>query len=176
VAALPTDVREGGGDTHRPVVRADAGYFAAELAHTAVELGCDFAVAARRNPAMWRAAASVAEADWSPAIGMHATQVAVTDYAPAGWPPHTYTIIRRVRVDAEAISTDPRSRRRRTIDRDQLALVLDGIAEHGWATSFIVTNLPTGGAGFDSPRRWRRVFGCAPTSRTASAKPSSGPG
>jgi len=96
---------------------------------------------------MWRAAASVAEADWSPAIGMHATQVAVTDYAPAGWPPHTYTIIRRVRVDAEAISTDPRSRRRRTIDRDQLALVLDGIAEHGWATSFIVTNLPTGGAG-----------------------------
>ena len=105
VAALPTDVREGGGDTHRPVVRADAGYFA-----------------------------------------------------------------------AEAISTDPRSRRRRTIDRDQLALVLDGIAEHGWATSFIVTNLPTGGAGFDSPRRWWRVFGCAPTSRTASAKPSSGPG
>jgi len=58
------------------------------------------------------------------------------------------TIIRRVRVDTEALSTDPRSRRRRTIDRDQLALVLEGAAAHGWATSFIVTNLPTGGDDF----------------------------
>ena len=131
-------------------MRADAGYFAAELAHTALGLGCDFAVAAKRNPAMWRAAAGVPEQDWSPAIGMHAAQVAVVDYAPAGWPPHTYTLIRRVRVDAEQISTDPRSRRRRTIDRDQLTLALDGQLDHAWATSFIVTNLPTGGESFDT--------------------------
>jgi len=150
VAALPTEVRDSFGDDLRPVVRADAGYFAAELAHTAVGLGCDFAVAARRNPAMWRAAATVGETNWSPAIGMHAAQVAVTDYAPAGWPPHTYTIIRRVRVDTEALSTDPRSRRRRTIDRDQLTLALDGQLDCVWATSFIVTNLPTGGDGFDN--------------------------
>jgi len=78
VAALPAEVRDSFGDTHRPVVRADAGYFAAD------------------------------------------------------------------------ISTDPRSRRRRTIDRDQLALLLEGVADHGWATSFIVTNLPTGGDGFDT--------------------------
>ncbi len=150
VAALPAEVRDTFGDDLRPVVRADAGYFAAELAHTALGLGCDFAVAARRNPAMWRAAAGVPEQDWSPAIGMHAAQVAVVDYAPAGWPPHTYTLIRRVRVDAEQISTDPRSRRRRTIDRDQLTLALDGQLDHAWATSFIVTNLPTGGEGFDT--------------------------
>jgi len=81
---------------------------------------------------------------------MSGAQVAVADYAPAGWPPGTYTIIRRVRVEAGQISTDARSRRRRTIDRYQLALVLDGVADHGWATSFIVTNLPTGGAGFDT--------------------------
>jgi hypothetical protein len=151
MAALPAEVRASFSDTHRPVVRADAGYFAAELAHTAIGLGCDFAVAAKRNPAMWRAAAGVPEHEWSPAIGMSGAQVAVSDYAPAGWPPRTYTLIRRVRIDAEQISTDPRSRRRRTIDRDQLALLLDGVAEHGWATSFIVTNLPTGGAGFDTP-------------------------
>ncbi len=52
IAALPAEVREGFGDDHRPVVRADAGYFAAELAHTAIELECDFAVVAKRNPAM----------------------------------------------------------------------------------------------------------------------------
>ncbi len=149
VAALPAEVRDSFSDTHRPAVRADAGYFAAELAHTAVGLGCDFAVAAKRNPAMWRAAA-IGEQDWSPANRMTGAQVAVCDYAPAGWPPGTYTIIRRVRVDAEQVSTDPRSRRRRTIDRDQLTLLLDGVADHGWATSFIVTNLPTGGAGFDT--------------------------
>ena len=148
VAALPADVRDSFGDNHRPVVRADAGYFAPELAHTAVGLGCDFA--AKRNPAMWRAAAGVAEQDWSPAIGMHAAQVAVSDYAPAGWPPHTYTVIRRVRIDTDTLSTDPRSRRRRTIAADQLALLLDGVADHAWATSFIVTNLPTGGTGFDT--------------------------
>ena len=150
VAALPAEVRDSFSDTHRPVVRADAGYFAAELAHTAVGLGCDFAVAAKRNPAMWRAAAAIGEQDWSPANRMTGAQVAVSDYAPAGWPPHTYTVIRRVRVDAADISTDPRSRRRRTIDRDQLALLLDGVADHAWATSFIVTNMPTGGTGFDT--------------------------
>jgi hypothetical protein len=32
-------------------VRADAGYFDATLAHTAVTAGCDFAIAAKRNPA-----------------------------------------------------------------------------------------------------------------------------
>ncbi len=100
VAALPDDVRDSFSDTHRPVVRADAGYFAAELAHTAVGLGCDFAVAAKRNPAMWRAAAAVPEHDWSAAHRMTGAQVAVSDYAPAGWPPGTYTIIRRVRIDA----------------------------------------------------------------------------
>jgi len=106
-------VRDSFGDDLRPVVRADAGYFAAELAHTAVGLGCDFAVAARRNPAMWRAAATVGETNWSPAIGMHAAQVAGTDYAPAGWPPHTYTIIRRVRVDGRGAGRGARVPRRR---------------------------------------------------------------
>jgi len=163
VAALPDEVRASLSDTHRPVVRGDAGYFAAELAHTAVGLGCDFTVAAKRNPAMWRAAAAVPEQDWSgtAAIGMTGAQVAVCDYAPAGWPPGTYTIIRQVRIDAEQVSTDPRSRRRRTIDRDQLALLLDGVVEHGWSTSFIVTNLPTGGDGFDTATEVEQWFGDA---------------
>jgi hypothetical protein len=60
---------------------------------------------------------------------------------PDGWP-DAYTIIRRVRVDAADISADPRSRRRRTIPKDQLTLALGGELDQVWAVSFIVTNLP----------------------------------
>ena len=105
--------------------RADAGYFTADLADAAVEQGCDFAIAAKRNTAMWRAYACIETDAWVDAIGMPGAQVAAVDYAPAGWPDGTYTIVRRVRVEAEAISADPRSRRRRTIDKDQLALALE---------------------------------------------------
>ncbi len=79
VAALPDEVRAGCSDTNRPVVRADAGYFAAELAHTAIGLGADFAVAAKRNPAMWRTTAAIGEHEWSPANRTSGAQVAVTD-------------------------------------------------------------------------------------------------
>jgi hypothetical protein len=126
-----------------PRMRADAGYFTGDLAHAAVELGCDFAIAAKRNTAMWRAYAAIPADAWTDAIGMPGAQVAAVDYAPAGWPADTYTIVRRVRVDVEAISADPRSRRRRTIDPDQLALALEGTATHAYAVSFIVTNIPT---------------------------------
>lgn len=47
------------------------------------------------------------------------------------------------RHDAAAISADPRSRRRRTIDPGQLALALEGTATHAYAVSFIVTFIPT---------------------------------
>src|SRR6266496_443437 len=72
---------------------------------------------------------------------MNGAQVAVCDYAPAGWPPGTVTVVRRVKVRAEDISTDPRARRRRTIPKGQLALALDGLVEHVYAYSFIATNI-----------------------------------
>jgi len=68
----------------RPRVRADAGYFDATLAHAAVRLGCDFAIAAKRNSAAWRALSAVPEGDWRPVRGMKGAQVAACDYAPAG--------------------------------------------------------------------------------------------
>lgn len=127
----------------RPRVRADAGYFTAELALAAEQVGADYAVAAKRNSAFWRELAGVSADAWTPARGMPGAQVAVIDYAPTGWPPDAYTIVRRVRVEAADISTDGRSRRRRTIAKDQLALALGGGLDHAWAVSFIVTNLPT---------------------------------
>jgi hypothetical protein len=145
LAALPAQVTPAGEDDRRVRVRADAGYFTAELAHAAIEAGCDYAIAAKRNKAVWRAYAAVPEDAWAPAKGMHGAFVAVLDYAPQGWPPETYTIVRRVRVDTADISADGRSRRRRTIAAEQLALALGGQLDHVWAVSFIVTNIPTGG-------------------------------
>jgi hypothetical protein len=126
----------------RPRVRADAGYFDQSLAHAAVEHGCDFAIAAKRTSTAWRALAAIPEEAWSDARDMPGGQVVACDYTPAGWPQGSYCIVRRVKVTAERISADPRSRRRRTIPADQLALALGGAAEHAWACSFIVTNIP----------------------------------
>ncbi len=142
LAGIPASVRAQAAAADRLRTRVDAGYFTADLAIAAVEQGCDFAIAAKRNTAMWRAYASIEPDAWIDAIAMPGAQVAATDYAPAGWPEHTYTIVRRVRVEAETISADPRSRRRRTIDKDQLALALEGTATHAYAVSFIVTNIP----------------------------------
>jgi len=91
---------------------------------------------------VWRALAAIPEEAWSDARDMPGGQVAACDYTPAGWPQGSYCIVRRVKVTAEKISADPRSRRRRTIPAGQLALALDGQAEHAWAASFIVTNIP----------------------------------
>ena len=138
LAALPDEV------CVMPRVRADAGYFSADLAWAAVEAGCDFAIAAKRNKACWRAYAAVRDDAWTPARDMTGAQVAACDYAPAGWPAdtYTYTIIRRVRIDAADLSADPRSGRRRTVPDEQLTLALDGQLDHVYAVSFLVTNLP----------------------------------
>ncbi|MDQ3405694.1 MAG: transposase [Actinomycetota bacterium] len=143
LAAIPAPVQTALAETGRvPRARVDAGYFTGDLANAAVEEGCDFAIAAKRNTAMWRAYASISDDAWVDAQGMPGAQVAAVNYAPGGWPEDTYTIVRRVRVDAEAISADPRSRRRRTIAPGQLALALEGTATHAYAVSFIVTNIP----------------------------------
>lgn len=142
LVGIPERVRDTARAADRLRTRADSGYFTADLANAAVAAGCDFAIAAKRNTAIWRAYATIPETAWVDALGMVGAQVAAVDYAPAGWPDGTYTIVRRVRVEADAISADPRSRRRRTIDKNQLALALEGSATHAYAVSFIVTNIP----------------------------------
>jgi hypothetical protein len=122
-------------------VRADAGFFDRAVAEAALANGCDFAIAAKRNTAAWRAARAVDAESWRPAKAMAGAEVALCDYVPEGWPEGTRTIIRRVRLDAGNIRSDPRSRRRRTIDPEQLRLVLGGEADHAYAYSFIVTNI-----------------------------------
>jgi hypothetical protein len=134
VAALPDGLE-------RPVVRADSGFFDAKVAAAVVAAGCDFAIVAKRSPATWTSARAIPNDAWRPAVGMAGAEVAFCGYRPAGWPAGTRCVVRRVRVEAAEISGDGRSRRRRTIDPNQLALVLDGQAGCAWTYSFICTNL-----------------------------------
>jgi len=125
----------------RPRLRADSGFFDQHLAHAALQAGCDFAICARRNPALWRAVRAVPADAWRPAIGMADAEVACCAYRPQGWPARTQAIVRRVAIPAQALSADPRSRRRRTIDPQQLRLALAGKLAQVYGYTVILTSL-----------------------------------
>jgi len=140
LAALPSAARAG-----RIRLRADAGYFAGQLARAALFCDVEFAIGARRIAPLWRLLDGIAEADWTDAIDMAGAQIAVADYCPNWWPAATRLLIRRVRLDVAhgAVSADPRARRRRTLHPEQRALPLAELAELDavYGYSFIVTNL-----------------------------------
>ena len=139
LAALPAAARASG----RVATRADAGYFAGQLARAAHDAHIGFAIGAKRIAPLWRLLAGIAEQDWHDAVGMDNAQVAVAGYCPDWWPESTRLLIRRVRLDPEQVSADPRSRRRRTLHPDQRALPFPELARAGaiYAYSFIMTNL-----------------------------------
>ncbi len=124
----------------RPIVRADSGFFDHSLAEAAEALGCDYAIAVKRSAAVWRAERKIPDGNWQRAKGMNA-EVAECDYLPSGWPKGARVICRRVKITADELSLDPRSRRRRTIDPNQLSLLTTGEATCAYAYSFIITNL-----------------------------------
>jgi hypothetical protein len=66
------------------------------------------------------------------------------------------TIIRPVKIPLDQLSEDPRSRPRRTVAKDQLALALGGAADHVWAVSFIVTNIPADAGDYVALEAWFR--------------------
>jgi hypothetical protein len=140
LAVLPAAARVG---TIR--VRADAGYFAGQLARAALLAEVEFAIGARRIAPLWRLLDGLAEADWTDAVDMPGAQVAVAAYCPQWWPAATRLLIRRVRLDVTAgqVSADPRARRRRTLHPDQRALPIAELAgaEAVFGYSFVVTNL-----------------------------------
>ncbi|MDT3446270.1 MULTISPECIES: transposase [unclassified Pseudofrankia] len=125
-----------------PVVRADSGFYSTAFMRAVVAAGGDFAISAPRSAALWRAYAQIPEDRWVEARDMRGAQVAAGDHAPEGAPPGTYTIVRRVKVAAGEVSADPRSRRGRTLVPGQRQLLLDGMIDHSWAVSFLVTSLP----------------------------------
>jgi len=144
LAALPRAVREGAAAAGRKIaLRADAGYFAGELARVAAKEDMAFAIGAKRIGSMWKALAGIGEDAWRDATGMDDAQVAVSPYQPADWPQDTVLLIRRVKLDPDQVSADPRSRRRRTLHPDQRAMLFPELAAEPaiYAYSFICTNL-----------------------------------
>ena len=143
LAALPQAVRDGAAAAGRKIaLRADAGYFAGDLARAAAAADMAFAIGAKRITSMWKALAGIGEDAWRDATGMENAQVAVSPYRPAEWPGGTVLLIRRVRLDPEQVSADPRSRRRRTLHPDQRALPIPELEAQPaiYAYSFILTN------------------------------------
>ena len=116
LAGLPAAARAG-----QVRMRADAGYFAGQLARAAHTEQIGFAIGAKRIGPLWRMLDGLADADWTDGIDMPAAQVAVAAGRPDWWPADTRLLIRRVRLDVAAgqVSPDPRSRRRRTLHPDQ---------------------------------------------------------
>jgi len=139
LACLPAAARQPG----RVAMRADAGYFAGQLARAAHEEKIAFAIGAKRIAPLWRLLAGIAEDAWHDAIEMDGAQVAVAEYCPDWWPADTRLLIRRVALDPAQVSADPRSRRRRTLHPDQRALPFPELAQQPavYACSFILTNL-----------------------------------
>jgi len=113
LGALPPRPRAG-----RVALRADAGYFAGQLARAAHDEHISFAIGAKRIAPLWRLLAGIADDDWHDATEMDNAQVAVAEYCPDWWPATTRLLIRRVLLDPEQVSPDPRSRRRRTLHPD----------------------------------------------------------
>jgi len=138
LGCLPAAARAG-----RVAVRADAGYFAGQLARAAHDAHISFAIGAKRIAPLWRLLSGLAEDAWHDAIEMDNAQVAVAEYCPDWWPADTRLLIRRVALDPAQVSADPRSRRRRTLHPDQRALPFPELACAGpvYAYSFILTNL-----------------------------------
>jgi Transposase DDE domain group 1 len=123
LAALPQAIRDGAAAAGRKIaLRADAGYFAGELARAAAKEDMAFAIGAKRISSMWKALAAVPDDAWRDATDMQGAQVAVSPYKPTDWPEETVLLIRRVKLDPDQVSADPRSRRRRTLHPDQRAL------------------------------------------------------
>ena len=144
LAALPAAVRDGAAAAGRKIaLRADAGYFAGELARAATAENMEFAIGAKRITSMWQALAGIEDNAWHEAIDMDNAQVAVSPYKPADWPEGTVLLVRRVRLDPDQVPAGPRSRRRRTLHPDQRALPFPELEQEPaiYAYSFICTSL-----------------------------------
>jgi Transposase DDE domain group 1 len=139
LGCLPAAARTSG----RVALRADAGYFAGQLARAAHEEKIAFAIGAKRIAPLWRLLAGIPDDAWHDAIEMDNAQVAAAQYCPDWWPAGTRLLIRRVLLDPGQVSADPRSRRRRTLHPDQRALPIPELAQQPaiYAYSFILTNL-----------------------------------
>jgi hypothetical protein len=130
-------------DGHGEVAaRFDSGFYRVDLLADCRARGVRFSISVPRSTAMWSALERVEEDAWRPAEGLKDAEVAETSYTPSGWSHEPLRlIVRRVAHQADALSDDPRARRKRTIPREQLNLGLAGEADVVYGYSFILCDL-----------------------------------
>ncbi len=175
LAALPQAVRDGAAAAGRKIaLRADAGYFAGELARAAAKEDMAFAIGAKRIPSMWKALGSISDDAWRDAVAWTArrsrsprTGRGLAAGHGAADPPG--------QAGPDQVSADPRSRRRRTLHPEQRALPFPELEQEPviYAYSFICTNLDC-----STPAKAAAVehgTGTAPAWRTSSATPGTAP-
>jgi hypothetical protein len=130
---------------HGPVAaRFDSGFYRVDLLADCRTHEVRFSISVPRSSAMWSALERIDDDAWTPADGLKDAEVAETTYTPTGWRYEPLRlIVRRVAHQANALSDDPRARRKRTIPREQLNLGLAGEADvvYGYSYSFILTDL-----------------------------------
>jgi hypothetical protein len=130
-------------DGHGPVAaRFDSGFYRVDLLADCRKRGVRFSISVPRSSAMWSALERIDDHAWTPADGLKDAEVAETTYTPTDWQHEPLRlIVRRVAHRADALSDDPRARRKRTIPREQLDLGLAGEADVVYGYSFILTDL-----------------------------------
>jgi hypothetical protein len=124
-------------------VRMDSGFESAATFEELRRQEAGFTCSLKRTPTLHQLRVDrIRHRDWRPALLMPQAEIAETTYTSGGWRHEPLRlIIRRVRILIDELSADPRSRRRRTVPKDQLALALDGRVEYVYAYSFIATDL-----------------------------------
>jgi Transposase DDE domain group 1 len=136
--------------------RFDSGFYRVDLLDDCRGRGVRFSISVPRSRAMWRALEGIADEDWQDAEDLADAQVAEASYVPGGWHHEPLRlIIRRVAHPANALSDDPRARRRATIPAEQLNLGLSGEADVVYGYSFILTDLEGSAAQLERHHRDR---------------------
>lgn len=136
--------------------RFDAGFYRTDLLADCRKRGARFSISVPRSEAMWSALERIPEQAWRPAQGLEQAEVAETTHRPHGWEHEPLRlIVRRVAHAADALSDDPRARRRKTIPREQLALGLQGALDTVYGYSFVLTDLTGEAAAVERQHRER---------------------
>ena len=162
LGALPAGLK-------RPIIRADSGLFDKKVAEAALAKEADFAIAAKRNRAVWRAARQIPEQGVEAGRGHGRPSGPLPLRAPGLAGAVLAASPGGSRSSARTCGLIKRTRRRRTIDPNQLRLLEDGEADVAYAYGFIMTNLE------GDPYRDRRVVPQAgPSSKSGSATPRPG--
>ena len=128
-------------DLGRPRFRFDSGSFPGTLAERCLELDCDCVIPVPHNKAFWKVVRAIDQEAWKPAEEMARAEVAEAAYHSEGWPGMPRANVRTVRVEPAEVESDPRSRRRKTIDPEALAALRRGERDHVFAYSMIITSL-----------------------------------